>query len=68
MTAEQRIRGTDGTIDAALIVTAHDEAALKRAREQIVGTSGLGQRGATRVCSSVYALHYALSRAEINAR
>jgi hypothetical protein len=68
MTNEQRIRGADGTVDSALIITAHDEAALKRAGDQITGAAGLVQRGAANISSVVYAMHYSLSCTEIGER
>jgi hypothetical protein len=67
MTNEQRIRGADGTVDSALIVTAHDREALKQAEEQIIGAAGLGRYGATNITRAIYAVHYSLSRTEIDA-
>lgn len=66
MTNEQRIRGVDRTVDSALIVIAHDVDALKRTRDRILGASGVEGHGGTDVSSALYAIHYSLSRAEID--
>lgn len=67
MTIEQRIRGADGTVDSAIIVTAHDEAALNEAASEIVSASGLGRYEPANITSAVYAMHYSLSSTEIEA-
>ncbi|MDX1375015.1 MAG: hypothetical protein R3357_05590 [Burkholderiales bacterium] len=67
MTTEQRIRGVDKTVDSALIMTAHDDVALMKAGDQILGASGIEGRGGTEVSSDLYAIHYSLSRTEIDA-
>ena len=67
MTNEQRIRGEDTGVDAALIFTAYDEAALNGISDTFLGSSGLEQRGAVNVTACKYEIHYSLSRTEIDA-
>jgi hypothetical protein len=67
MTNEQRIRGVDETVDSALIVTAYDDVALKGAKDRILGPLGIERHGATDIRSAIYAIHYSLSRNEIDA-
>jgi hypothetical protein len=65
ITNEQRLRGTDGTVDSALVVTAHDEKALAVAEGELL--SGLLEHGAANITRAVYAIHYSLSSAEHDA-
>lgn len=65
MTNEQRIRGADATVDSALVVTAHDELALKQVADGLLGAAGLPRQGAADIAAATYTLHHSLTRAEV---
>jgi hypothetical protein len=65
MTNEQRIRGTDGGVDWALLVTGYSEPALSALARQELAAPRLEQQGAGSVTEALYRIDYTLSRAEI---
>lgn len=67
MTNEQRIRGADGSVDSALIITGHDTEALAVIAEAIGGTGGLLGHGAVDVVHATYSSAYTLTAAEVDA-
>ncbi len=62
MTNEQRIRGADAGVDAAVLVTAYDEGALADAADRVRGVVAPGADG---VQVARYRLHHTLSRTEV---
>ena len=58
MTNEQRIRGADARIDAAVIVTGYDDAAVAECATRLAGRDGAS--------FSTYRLSYSLSHAEVH--
>jgi hypothetical protein len=67
MTNEQRIRGADGGVDTALIISAYDEGALSRAEKTILGDAGLASRGATDISTGLYQMSSSLLHSEVGA-
>jgi len=66
MTNEQRIRGADLGVDAALVVTGYeDDAVVGRARAIVDAADGLADRGASEVSVAAYRCAYSLSAAEL---
>jgi hypothetical protein len=65
MTAEQRIRGADAGIDAALLVTGYDPEAVEALSRAGGVVDALTSRGATNVLSASYRLHYTLTDREL---
>jgi hypothetical protein len=61
MTAEQRIRGVDATVDWAILVTGYDEASIAALASGTLDTAALAARRARPVASGVYRQVYALS-------
>lgn len=68
MTNEQRIRGADRGVDAALLVTGYDEAALAALGRAELGAAALEGRGAAGAQSGLYRFDYALGRDELAVR
>lgn len=66
MTNEQRIRGADRGIDAAVIVTGYDGDAVAACAKELGAPGGLPQRGAVGVVTVGYRLSYTLSAAEVD--
>lgn len=64
MTNEQRIRGADRGIDAALILTGYDEAAVVAAATTLSGD--VATRGGIEPSCFIYRLSYSLASAEID--
>jgi len=64
LTAEQRLRGTDGTVDGALFVTGYDCAALTALAEGELAAAALEARGAAGVSAGVYQLGHVLTAGE----
>jgi hypothetical protein len=67
MTNEQRIRGADRGVDAAIILTGYDDAAVSACAVSLCGAEGLRARGADDVSCHAYHLGYALAGAELGA-
>ena len=66
MTNEQRIRGADLGVDAALVVTGYEsDAVVARARAIVDGADGLAARGASDVGVAAYRCAYSLSATEM---
>ena len=65
MTAEQRIRGADAGIDAALLVTGYDPESVEALARAGGVVDALTSRGATNVLSASYRLHYTLTDREL---
>jgi hypothetical protein len=63
MTNEQRLRGADGRVHSALIVTGYDRAAVEAAAQTIVADKGMA--GAEEATLAIYEIGYSLERAEI---
>lgn len=64
MTNEQRIRGADAGVDAAVLVTAYDEGAVADAADRVRRAVAPGADG---VQVARYRLHHTLSRTEVAA-
>lgn len=64
LTAEQRLRGTDGAVDGALFVTGYDCAALAALAEGDLAAAALQARGALGVNAGVYQLGHVLTAGE----
>jgi hypothetical protein len=67
MTNEQRIRGTDRSVDSAVIVTGYDSSAVTDYANTLCAADGLPYRGATQLTSATYALRYSLASVELDA-
>ena len=67
MTYEQRIRGADRAVDAAVLVTGYDRAAVDAQAARLTGADGLPARGATEISATEYRWSYSLARAELDA-
>jgi len=67
MTAEQRIRGSDGAVDRALIVTGYDDEAVAVSARQLCAPDGLPAHGAGGLDCGSYRFSYSLARTEIDA-
>ena len=67
MTNEQRIRGADAGVDAALLLMGYDADALLELADGVVGPSHLEGRGATVTGDGLYRLDYTLARVELSA-
>lgn len=66
MTNEQRIRGADGGVDSALILTGYDgDAVAAYAKELCRAGGSLMTRGANEPAMATYRLSYALAGAEV---
>ena len=65
MTAEQRIRGADASIDWALLLTAYSEEALTELVQRDFDVARLERRGAEDVVDGLYRIHYSLTREEL---
>lgn len=65
MTEEQRIRGADGGVDSAIIVTGYDGDAVAACARQLSGAGLLPGHGAQEVTWAVYDRHYALAATEL---
>ena len=61
MTNEQRIRGADGGIDWALLITGYSEQALGRLADDHLNDVQWASRGARNVTSPVYRMDYSLA-------
>jgi hypothetical protein len=66
MTNEQRIRGADGGVDSALILTGYDDSAVAEYAKRLSGDGGLRGRGAGELSCATYRLSYSLDRAEVS--
>ncbi len=67
MTNEQRMRGADRAVDAAIVVTGHDEDAVAAFAAKLVAAGGMLQRGAADLSCGRYRYDYSLIAAEIDA-
>jgi hypothetical protein len=67
MTREQRIRGIDAGVDAALVVMGYDAQALRDLKETLVGRRHLERRGAVVAADAVYRLDYVLTHDDVKA-
>jgi hypothetical protein len=67
MTNEQRIRGADGGVDSALIVTGYDSEAVTAFASGLMGPGGLSDRGAGGLQRFGYRCGYSLAATEIDA-
>ncbi len=65
MTNEQRIRGADGSVDSALIVTGYATAAVAAFAERLCAPGQLPAHGAREVHSGVYVTHYTLAASRL---
>jgi hypothetical protein len=65
MTNEQRIRGSDGAVDWAIVVSGYREDAVARLAGTEPGALPLAQQGATEVRHATYRIDYLLSGDEI---
>lgn len=68
MTNEQRIRGADGGVDSALIVTGYDSDEVTAHARKLMGSGGLPDRGAGSIHLSVYRWSYSVACDELDAR
>ena len=64
MTNEQRIRGADGAVDWAIVVTGYRQEAIETLAHTTLRAALVEQRGADSVGATTYRLDYALSRDE----
>jgi hypothetical protein len=67
MTSEQRIRGADAGVDAALVVTGYDAAAVAACAMRLAGDGFLLARGVRDISVALYTLRHALTATELNA-
>jgi len=67
MTNEQRIRGTDATLDWALLVTGYSQDEMTRLEQADLSVGELEARGAAGVRSAMYRMEYMLTGDEIKA-
>ena len=67
MTNEQRIRGTDATVDWALLVTGYSEDELTSLEQAELCAGELEAHGATGVHCGMYRMEYTLTEREIDA-
>jgi hypothetical protein len=67
MTNEQRIRGADGGVDSALILTGYDSDAVAAFANELMGPGGLSDRGAGEVQRFTYRCGYSLAAVELDA-
>lgn len=65
MTHEQRIRGADRGVDAAIVVTGYDGHAVAEYAKGLCTSGPLSMHGARGVTSAIYRNHYTLARAEL---
>jgi hypothetical protein len=65
MTNEQRLRGEDGRVHSALIVTGYDQSAVETATQAIL--ADLDSKGADGATFAIYQLAYSLAHAEVHA-
>lgn len=61
MTNEQRLRGADGGVDSAVVVTGYDPAAVARFVASLCEPAALPARGAAALSCATYRLAYALT-------
>ncbi len=66
MTSEQRIRGADRGVDAALVVTGYDGDAVSAFAETLCAPRQLPGHGARDVRSAVYTASYSLTHTELS--
>lgn len=66
MTNEQRIRGADGGVASAVIVTGYDSVAVDECAARLCAASGLPAHGAGEVVCASYRWSYALVAAELS--
>lgn len=64
LTAEQRLRGADGSVDNALFVTGYDRAALTALTEGELAAAALEARGAVGCSVGIYQLGHVLTAGE----
>jgi hypothetical protein len=64
MTAEQRLRGADASVDWALLVTGYEVAALAALADDELSLATLEAQGMTNASSALYQAAYSLSAAE----
>jgi hypothetical protein len=67
MTQEQRIRGADAGVEAALLVTGYEQPALAALAEGALSPAALQAQGAQAVVHTLYRLDYTLMAAELAA-
>jgi hypothetical protein len=67
MTNEQRIRGTDASVDWALLVTGYSQDELTRLEQADLCAGELEAHGATRVHCGMYRMEYTLTEREVDA-
>jgi len=67
MTNEQRIRGADGTVDWALLVTGYSQDALASLMQVDLGNAQLEIHGATGVHGAMYRMEYSIIQREVDA-
>jgi hypothetical protein len=67
MTNEQRIRGADRGVDAALVLTGYEPGAVAACAQQLAGPGGLADRGAAELHCARYRASYTLTAAELRA-
>jgi hypothetical protein len=65
MTREQRIRGADAAVDAALLVMGYDSNALMELSRGALATRELERRGATEAVDGLYRIEYSLVHDEV---
>jgi ABC-type proline/glycine betaine transport system permease subunit len=65
MTSEQRLRGTDGVVSSAVLVTGYDRAAIEAVGRTSLAASALSQRGAQDLSFATYRTDYSLAAAEL---
>jgi len=65
MTREQRIRGADATVDAALMVMGYDSRALQELPRGVLARHELERRGATEAVQGLYRIEYSLVHDEV---
>lgn len=66
MTNEQRIRGADRGVDAAIIVSGYDNNAVAAYANELCGAGGLPARGAGELSCATYRWCYSLASTEID--
>ena len=67
VTREQRLRGADGAIGSAILITGYERAAVEEVARTPLGASALVARGAEDPSFATYRVDYSLAAAEVGA-
>ena len=68
MTSEQRLRGADGAVSSAVLITGYDRAAIEDVGRTSLAASAFSPRGAQDFSFATYRMDYSLAAAELGRR